>query len=407
MLRKLAVAAVAAALALSGLVVMPSATARVSHGDLAAAEAKLSALNERQSLLDEEYNQARIRLDGTRAKLAQSRRAMRRAAREAAQASRGLSRVVRAGYESIGSELGFLLGSDTIQSLSDRAEFMGIIAGEQQQVLDHAINARHRREWAAGSLAGAVKRQRDAVVSLATKRSQLVDVVASEQRLIAELQAQLRRQEIARQRAQAKRRAEARQRRLEELRAEQRRRAADRAALIAARAAAASPEPAAEPTSASASPSTPSPAPEPSPSSIRVAPEPSPSPSPEPTEPVAPAVSSDAQIAVDAAYSQIGVPYVYAASSPGEGFDCSGLTMWAWAQAGVSLPHSSAMQYDSLPHVSSSDLQPGDLLFFYSPIHHVAIYVGGGMVIEAPHTGAYVQKAPIYWDEYVGAARPG
>jgi len=119
-----------------------------------------------------------------------------------------------------------------------------------------------------------------------------------------------------------------------------------------------------------------------------------------------PVVDGSASAAVAAAYSVIGVKYTYAGSSPETGFDCSGLTMWSWAHAGVSLPHSSSMQYDSVPHVDKSQLQPGDLLFFYSPIHHVAMYVGGGMMIEAPHTGGYVQKVPVYWSEYVGAGRP-
>jgi cell wall-associated NlpC family hydrolase len=119
-----------------------------------------------------------------------------------------------------------------------------------------------------------------------------------------------------------------------------------------------------------------------------------------------PVVNGSVQAVLDAAYSVIGVPYVYAGSTPEGGFDCSGFTMWAWAHAGVSLPHSSAMQYDVLPHVSRSDLQPGDLVFFYSPIHHVGLYVGGGMMIHAPHTGAYVEKVPVYTSEYAGAARP-
>jgi peptidoglycan DL-endopeptidase CwlO len=119
-----------------------------------------------------------------------------------------------------------------------------------------------------------------------------------------------------------------------------------------------------------------------------------------------PVVNGSAAAAVAAAYSVIGTPYVYGGSSPETGFDCSGLTMWSWAHAGVSLPHSSAMQYASLPHVDRSDLQPGDLVFFYSPIHHVGMYVGGGMMIHAPHTGAYVEKVPIYWQYFVGAARP-
>src|SRR5581483_8301915 len=119
-----------------------------------------------------------------------------------------------------------------------------------------------------------------------------------------------------------------------------------------------------------------------------------------------PAPNPNAQAAVDAAYSVIGTPYVYGAADPNVGFDCSGLTMWAWAHAGVSLPHSSEMQYQVLPHVDRTDLQPGDLLFFYSPIHHVGLYIGGNNMIDANHPGDVVNIRPITWDVYVGAARP-
>ena len=119
-----------------------------------------------------------------------------------------------------------------------------------------------------------------------------------------------------------------------------------------------------------------------------------------------PALNANAQAAIDAAYSMIGVPYQYGGSSPESGFDCSGFTMWAWAHAGVSLPHSSAMQYAVLPHVAQSDLQPGDLVFFYSPIHHVGIYLGGGQMVDSPHTGTVVQVRSVEWSVYVGAARP-
>jgi cell wall-associated NlpC family hydrolase len=119
-----------------------------------------------------------------------------------------------------------------------------------------------------------------------------------------------------------------------------------------------------------------------------------------------PAPNANAQAAIDAAYSMIGVPYQFGGSSPESGFDCSGFTMWAWAHAGVSLPHSSAMQYAVLPHVAQSDLQPGDLVFFYSPIHHVGMYVGGGQMIDSPYTGTVVQVRAVEWSVYVGAARP-
>jgi cell wall-associated NlpC family hydrolase len=109
---------------------------------------------------------------------------------------------------------------------------------------------------------------------------------------------------------------------------------------------------------------------------------------------------------VAAAESVIGDPYVYGAAGPSS-FDCSGLTMWAWAHGGVSLPHSSQSQYASTTHVAISAVQPGDLLFYYSDIHHVAMYVGGGMMVEAPHTGANVREVPMRLDSLVGAGRPG
>jgi len=115
--------------------------------------------------------------------------------------------------------------------------------------------------------------------------------------------------------------------------------------------------------------------------------------------------SGGAATAVAAAKSKIGSPYVWAAAGPSS-FDCSGLTMWAWAQAGVSLPHSSSMQYGSGPKVSVSSLQPGDLVFYGSPIHHVALYVGGGQVIHAPQTGDVVRYASVDMMPIVGAVRP-
>lgn len=111
-------------------------------------------------------------------------------------------------------------------------------------------------------------------------------------------------------------------------------------------------------------------------------------------------------IAVNAAMAQRGVPYKFAASSPGVAFDCSGLTAYAWGQAGVYLPHQSRAQYAASPHVSMGNLAPGDLIFYYSPISHVSIYIGGGMVVHAPATGDVVKTAPLSGNA-VGATRPG
>jgi len=111
--------------------------------------------------------------------------------------------------------------------------------------------------------------------------------------------------------------------------------------------------------------------------------------------------------ALHAAETQLGVPYVWAGASPGEGFDCSGLAMWAWGQAGVNLPHSAQAQYDSIEHVSLSDLQPGDLIFYADGgyIYHVVMYVGGDEVIQAQDTGTNVMYTAIPPGAY-GAGRP-
>jgi peptidoglycan DL-endopeptidase CwlO len=102
--------------------------------------------------------------------------------------------------------------------------------------------------------------------------------------------------------------------------------------------------------------------------------------------------------------AQVGKPYCYGGSGPGC-FDCSGLTMMAWRQAGVSLPHSSASQYNVGRRISAGELQPGDLIFYYSPISHVSVYIGGGQRISATHTGDYVRVQSL-GSSIVGYARP-
>jgi cell wall-associated NlpC family hydrolase len=114
--------------------------------------------------------------------------------------------------------------------------------------------------------------------------------------------------------------------------------------------------------------------------------------------------SGRASVAVQEAYRQLGKPYRWAATGP-DSFDCSGLTMWVWAKAGVSLPHHSGSQYDQGRHVSQGELQPGDLVFFGSPIHHVGIYVGNGNMVHAPQTGDVVKVSSAFRSDYVGAVR--
>ena len=97
-----------------------------------------------------------------------------------------------------------------------------------------------------------------------------------------------------------------------------------------------------------------------------------------------------AEVALDAALRQMGVPYVYAAAGPNS-FDCSGLTMWAWSKAGVDLYHFTGTQRHQGVRVLRNQLLPGDLVLFGADVHHVGMYIGAGYMINAPYTGAYVR----------------
>jgi peptidoglycan DL-endopeptidase RipA len=156
---------------------------------------------------------------------------------------------------------------------------------------------------------------------------------------------------------------------------------------------------------------------------------------PAPTGNVAPAPSgnqdragngdaSAAQVAINAAMAYLGTPYAWGGGGtrgpgPGQapdlgviGFDCSGLTQYAYAEAGVPIPRNSRAQYSALPKVSSNDLRAGDLVFWAtdpsdpSTIYHVAIYLGGGQVVQAPESGDVVKVSSMWWRGYAGAVRP-
>ena len=124
-----------------------------------------------------------------------------------------------------------------------------------------------------------------------------------------------------------------------------------------------------------------------------------------------PTVAQQAAV-VRFALAQLGKPYLWGATGTAS-FDCSGLTGWAFRQAGVNLPRTSRQQWFAGPHVGLADLAPGDLLFWADDvarpgsIHHVALYVGGGRMIAAPRAGTLVREQAVYASGYIGAVRPG
>ena len=108
--------------------------------------------------------------------------------------------------------------------------------------------------------------------------------------------------------------------------------------------------------------------------------------------------------ALQEALSKRGDPYVWGAAGPGA-FDCSGLVVWAFAHVGITLPHYTGDLWNSGVHVPRTDLEPGDLVFFYADISHVGIYIGNGLMVDAPDFGLTVRVEPVFWPVFAGAVR--
>ena len=330
----------------SAIAFLPGSAGADPAPTLAEVQARMADLDLQADQAVEDYQQAEVTLDGlrVRAAAAQAEVAHQRQVVDTLQGQ--VSDVVAAAYRNGTAGLGLqlLTSSGSPQSYLDRATSLDQLAADQADRLAEVTSARVRLE-AAERQAGADLADQQGVEQQAAAHKQAVEAdLAASQALVDSLQAQ------------------------------------QRAQLAAAQAAADAPVPA--------------PA-----SRDRV------TTAPAVTQTYSGPATGAAAIAVQAAYSRLGSPYVWGASGPST-FDCSGLTMWSWAKAGVSLPHSSRVQYSVTRHVAQSDIQPGDLVFYGSPIHHVGIYIGNGNMISAPHTGDVVKIQPAFRSDFVGAGRP-
>jgi cell wall-associated NlpC family hydrolase len=332
-----------------------SSSAAPSKAEVEAAKAKAAQLGHDLELVIEQYNEAKYQMELVQKKLAQSLKAKQQAEAIAAAATTRLEERAVEAYTGMGSQVDVLLEAQDLSEFSDRLEFMGSIAQGDADLATQADTARQQAEWATQQYNTQLAARKARLDEMATKRGDIQQMLQEQQQLYETLNK-------------------------------------DYQDYLAAQEAAAAAAAANETSAASGGGSggggydggggfTP------------------------------PPNTTGAQTAIAAAQSVLGAPYVWGSADPSVGFDCSGLTSWAWAQAGVYLPHSSASQYSSLPHVSVSDMQPGDLLFFYSPISHVALYIGGGMMIHARHPGpgGQVQVGSVagYGTRVVGVARPG
>ena len=302
-------------------------------------------------------------------------------------------------------ELDIVSGMDAINASAVKEGYSAALLGSAGDAVDVIRAARQDIDRIAKDLA--VKQQR---------QIQLKERISTNQAKVTETQAKL--DDIARhlnaELAVLVADEEAKQ---EQARMLRERQAAERAEVKAAPAKAVQnvtppkPRPATTPTIAAAVPTTPRPAAKPATSSRPTSP---PTSKPLTTKPASPPVvvpnypapSAGAATAIAAAKRQLGKPYVFGTNGP-DTFDCSGLTQWAWAKAGVSMSHYTVSQYNEFPHVPLNALQPGDLVFFKIDLGHMGMYLGGGLAIHAPQTGDVVKISPVSNFNVVGAARPG
>ena len=317
--------------------------------DVADAKQRLDSLNGELSVVVEQFNLARIRLVQAEQHLEETREEATRARARADDALAELNDRAGRVYQGFQSQWSTLLEASSIADFSDRIEFMGQLAQADADLATTASNEQREALWLADELEKTVEERRSILQDIERKQAEIRSLIDQAQKTYEELDRKYR----------------------DAL-------AAERAAAAAAAEAQAG-------------------------SDITTGVTPGP----------VPVVSGSVDAVIAAARSVIGVPYVFGAADPAVGFDCSGLTMWAWAHAGVSLPHSSSLQYASLPHIDSSALQPGDLVFSSygrlgsGVIDHVALHIGGGQTIAASNPSSPVGYRAIDWDAVVGAARPG
>jgi cell wall-associated NlpC family hydrolase len=317
-----------------------------SAEEVEAAKERVAQLGHEFEKVSEQYNDAKYRLSLTEENLAEANEQKRDAEERAEAAEARLAERAVEAYVGSGSQIDGLLGAESLGEFSDKLEFMGALAENDATLALAAKNARQQAEWAA---------------------DRYRDLVAVRQDQVEEMQDQLERLDrmIDAQEALAEKLADDRAEYLDAL-------AAQRAALQQAATQAVAPPPV--PVGGF----------------------------------VPPPNASKAAIAVQAAYSVVGTPYVFGSADPSVGLDCSGVTVYAWGQAGVYLPHSAAAQYSSFPKIPLSAVQPGDLVYYGNFGPHIAIYVGGGRIIHAssPAPGGQTRVDSMYgYDQPWGAVR--
>ncbi len=352
-------------------------------------QARLDTLNNQAEAAAERFNAGRIALVKARAAaaIASNRVVREQAALDAlkTQVSAFAAQVYRSGGT---DQIVLLVSTSSPQTFLDRSSALDRISVRQNAVMASLATARHRQEQASADAKFVADAAARTLKSLDKDKAAVLHAANQAQGVLQDLRVKQAQLVKAAKDAAARRVAQARADAL----AAQARANAAAAAAFAQMQAAAPVTPVA--TTQTAGPSTPSVT---RPDSI-------------PNTPAAPSkhyAGGAAQIALQVAMDQLGKPYVWGASGPNS-FDCSGLTMFAYAHAGISIPHYTGDQFNQGQHVPQSDLRPGDLVFFGSSLGHMGMYVGNGSFIHAPHSGDVVKISALsgyYQAEYAGAVR--
>ena len=345
-------------LVVAALLVIPAIVASVSPSvaapskqDVEAAKARLAQLQEQFSALNEQWNEARYQLQQAQEHLSEAKAMKDSAEQDAADARAQLAdRAVQA-YTDMGSQYEALLSANSMTEFSDRLEFLGAITQTDSDLAAKADEAAQRAQWATQEYDRAVADAQAKADAMNAQRDQAQANLNEQAQVASQL-------------------------------------SADYSQWLAAQQAALDAQQTQDTTTTTTTP------PPDGGGGGGYVPDPN---------------ASGAQIAIGAAQSVLGAPYVFGAAGPSS-FDCSGLTSWAWAQAGVYLPHSASAQYSSLPHVPLDQVQPGDIIYYGNFGPHVALYIGGGQIIHARHPGpgGEVQQDSMYgYDRPWAAMRPG
>jgi cell wall-associated NlpC family hydrolase len=349
-------------LVVAALLVLPAIVASVSPSlaapsqqDVEDAKAKLAQLSEQFSALNEQWNEARYQLQQAEEHLAEAKAMKESAEADAAEARGRLAERAVQAYTDMGSQYEALLSANSMTEFSDRLEFLGAITQTDSDLAAQADEAAQRAAWATQEYDHAVADAQAKADAMNAQRDQAQANLNEQAQLANQLESQY-------------------------------------AAAVAAQQAALDAQ---QNQTTSTGPVT----------------------TPPPTGGgsdgggggFVPDPNGGAATAVAAAQSVLGAPYVFGAAGPSS-FDCSGLTSWAWAQAGVYLPHSASAQYSSLPHVPLDQVVAGDIIYYGNFGPHVALYIGGGQIIHARHPGpgGEVQQDSMYgYDRPWAAMRPG